>query len=160
MADAQDGGRAVVVMANANGTRKLMNEVIRAIAVAQNWTSWMPPTQASLVRKIDSTALFVRGSLNDWGTSLPLKRIAPLRYAATTDAVLPAGRVEFKIASEDWGTVDLGGTSGAAIGETRPAALSIDGGNLVLEVKTPGRYRFQLDARDDSVARVRVTRVR
>jgi CubicO group peptidase (beta-lactamase class C family) len=31
LADAKDGGRAVIVMANANGTRTLMNEVIRAM---------------------------------------------------------------------------------------------------------------------------------
>ena len=160
LADAQDGGRAVVLMANANGTRNLMNEVIRAIAVAQGWTSWMPPTHASLVGKIAATPLYVRGSLNEWGTSLSLKRVAPLRFAATTSSVLPVGRVEFKIASADWGTVDLGGTTDIPIATTRPADLSMGGGNLVLDVKAPGRYRFELDASDDSVARVRVTRMR
>jgi CubicO group peptidase (beta-lactamase class C family) len=159
LADAQGGGRAIVIMANANGTRNLMNEVIRAIAVAQGWTSWMPPTHASLVAKMRSTPLFVRGSLNDWGTSLALKPVAPLRYAATTDAALPAGRIEFKIASEDWAAVDLGGTSEAGIGSVRPAALSVGGGNLVFDVKRPGRYRFELDAADEAVARLRVTRV-
>ena len=159
LADAQDGGRAIVLMANANGARTLMNEVIRAIAVAQGWTDWMPPTHASLVAKIKSTPLFVRGSLNEWGTSLSFKRVAPLRFAATTSAVLPIGRVEFKIASADWGTVDLGGTTDTPIGTNRAAALTMGGGNLVLDIKAPGRYRFDLDATDDSVARLRVTRL-
>lgn len=159
LADAEDGGRGIVVMANSNGTRELMNQVIRAIAVAQGWTDWMPPTHASSVRKIDSTRLFIRGSFSDWGTSSPLKRFAPLRYAATTGSALPVGRVEFKIASEDWGSVDLGGAPDTAIGKLRPAALSMGGGNLVLEVAKPGRYRFELDATDDSVASLRVTRV-
>lgn len=159
LADAQGGGRAIVIMANANGTRNLMNEVIRAIAVAQGWASWMPPTHASLVAKILSTPLFVRGSLNDWGTGLALQKVAPLRYAATTDAALPKGRIEFKIASADWGAVDLGGTSEAAIGSARPAALSMGGGNLAFDVKVPGRYRFELDATDQAVARLRVIRV-
>lgn len=160
LADAQDGGRAIVLMANANGARSLMDEVIRAIAVAQGWKSWMPPTHAALVGKIKSTPLFVRGSLNEWGISLALKPLAPLRFAATTSSVLPAGRIEFKIASEDWGAVDLGGTNAAPIAAARPAPLGMGGGNLVLDVKVPGRYRFELDATDDSVARLRVTRLR
>ena len=147
-------------MANANGTRTLMNEVIRSIAVAQGWTSWVPPTHASLVAKMRSTPVFVRGSPNDWGTSLALKQVGRLRYVATTDTVLPAGKIEFKIASADWKAVDLGGASEAPIGSARPAALSMGGGNLVLDVKAPGRYRFELDATDDAVARLRVTRVR
>ena len=104
LADAKGGARAVVVMANANGSRNLMNEVIRAIAAAQGWTDWMPPTHPALVAKINSTPLFIRDRLNDWGTSLPMLRVAPLRYVATTPAALPAGRVEFKIASADWST--------------------------------------------------------
>jgi hypothetical protein len=42
---------------------------------------------------------------------------------------------------------------------TRQTALSFSDGNLVLQVSKPGRYRFELDARDDSVARLRLTRV-
>ncbi len=160
LADAQDCGRAIVIMANANGARSLMDEVIRAIAVAQGWTSWMPPTQAALVGRIRSTPLFVRGTLNNWRTSLPLKSVAPLRFAATTSSVLPVGRIEFKIASQDWSTVDLGGTTDAPIAANRPAILSMGGGHLVLDVKTPGRCRFELDATDDSMARLRVTRLR
>lgn len=159
LADAKSGGRAIVIMANADGTRHLMDEVIRAIAVAQGWKDWMPTTHASLVAKMRATPLFVRGSLNGWGTNLALRPVAPLRYAATTGAALPAGRIEFKIASEDWATVDLGATTDTAIRGTRPAALSMGGGNLVLDVKTPGRYRFELDATDVAVARLRVTRV-
>lgn len=158
LADDQDGGRAIVIMANANGTRSLMNEVIRAIATAHGWTSWMPTTHASLVAKINATPLYIRGSLNDWGTSLPLIQVAPLRFAATTER-LPAGRIEFKIASEDWSTVDLGGTSNTAVQLAKPAPLGMSGANLVLEVKTEGRYRFELDATNDSVARLRVTRL-
>ena len=66
------------------------------------------------------------------------------------------------IDNADWGAVDLGGASAAyaAVGSARPTALSMGGGNLVFEVKAPGRYRFELDASKDSEARVRVTRVR
>jgi len=138
LADAQDGGRAIVIMANANGTRSLMNEVIRAIATAHGWTSWMPPTHASLVAKIDATPLFIRGSLNDWGTSLPLIRVAPLRFAATTEP-LPTGRVEFKIASDDWATVDLGGASNTLVRLAKPAPLDMNGAQS--SVTAQGRDR-------------------
>jgi pullulanase len=117
-----------------------------------------PPTHAALVGKIKATPLFIRGSLNDWGSTLPLKPLAPLRYAGTS-GLLPAGRIEFKIASEDWATVDLGGASEVAVTAGQAAALSMGGGNLVFEVPAPGRYRFELDARDDAVTRLRVTRL-
>lgn len=160
LADGQDGGRAVVLMANANGTRRLMNEVIRAIAAAHGWTSWMPPTHASVVATIRSTPLFVRGSLNGWTTGLALQEVAPLRYVATTDTVLPVGRVEFKIASEDWVTVDLGAATATGLRPARPADLMPGGGNLVFEVKAPGRHRFELDASGDAAVRLRVAPVR
>jgi len=85
--------------------------------------------------------------------------VGRLRYAATTDTALPAGKIEFKIASADWGAVDLGGTAESAISGARPADLSMGGGNLVFDVKAPGRYRFELDATDAAAARLRVTRV-
>lgn len=166
LADTQGGGRAVVLMANSNGTRALMNEVVRAIAAAHGWADWMPPTHAALVGKIESTPLYIRGSWNNWGTALQLRRIGPLRFAASTSTVLPAGRLEFKIASADWAAVDLGAAArdGSAAASSphgntaRATALAMGGANLVLQVGRPGRYQFVLDARDDSVASLRVRR--
>ncbi len=158
-ADTKDGGRAVVVMANSNGTRSVMNELIRSVAVAQGWTDWMPPTHASLVAKVAATPVFIRGNFNDWATNMPMKAFAPQRFIATTASKVPAGRVEFKIASEDWSTVDLGSTAKVIGGTHRPIALSFGGGNLVLDLPKPGRYRFELDARDHSTAYLRVTKV-
>lgn len=56
--------------------------------------------------------------------------------------------------------VDLGAAAGAATGRLETAELSMGGANLALQVNKPGRYRFELDARADAVARLRVTRVR
>ncbi|MEK8046252.1 serine hydrolase [Ideonella margarita] len=162
LASPEDGGRAVVLMANSNDAIGLMNEVVRAIATAHGWTRWMPATQASVTETLTTTPMFVRGSLNDWGTGLALQKVAPGRYAGTTQHALPVGRVEFKIASGDWDTVDLGGASGAnaaAMTLAQPTALNLGGSNLVFDVPQPGRYRFELDTTSPTAIRLRITRV-
>ncbi len=160
VADDKNGGRAVVIMANGNGARPLMNELVRAVAAAHGWADWMPPTHQSLVNKMTRTPMFLRGSLNDWGLSLPLLPMAPLRYAATPAEPLPAGQVEFKLASQDWNTVDLGQAHTAPVKPGRRTALRVGGGNLVVQIDQPGRYRFELDLRDPEKAQLRVVRLR
>ncbi|MEK8050081.1 serine hydrolase [Ideonella sp. DXS22W] len=159
LADAEGGGRAIVLMANANGARSLMNEVIRAVAVAHGWTAWMPTTQSAVVARMEATPMFVRGSLNNWGTDLVLQAVAPRRFEATSQAELPAGPIEFKIASADWRTVDLGAASVPHIAPGAFADLTLGGANLHFNVPRPGRYRFEVDATDGAGARLRVSRL-
>ncbi len=153
LADQKDGGRSVVVMANANGAMPLINELVRGIAQALAWADWQAPTQAALKAKLQTTPLFVRGSLNDWGLGLPMQRLARHRFVATV--ALPAGRIEFKLASEDWGQVDLGLASDRApVGTQMP--LTVQGANVPFDVKKPGHYRFLVDMGHPSGPRVQI----
>jgi hypothetical protein len=156
LADQKDGGRSVVVMANANGAMPLMNELIRAIAQVQGWADWQAPTQAALQAQLHTMPLFLRGSLNDWGLSLPMQRLPRDRFVATV--ALPVGRIEFKLATEDWANVDLGLAPDRAT-VAGPMPLTLAGVNVPFDVTKPGRYRFELDMGHPSGPRVHVKRV-
>jgi CubicO group peptidase (beta-lactamase class C family) len=157
LASRQDGGRAVVVMANANGAMPLMLEVIRAIAQAHGWADWQAPTQAQLNAKLESTPLFLRGSMNDWGLSQPMQRVGPDRYVV--EVSLPAGPFEYKLATEDWGDVDLGADKDRK-SNSALTALTLQGANVSFDAKEAGRYRFELDTRAVGGPRVRVRRLK
>lgn len=135
---AMDGQRALIVMINANAF-ELIEEIRRAVAVAHGWHDLAPRrlTRAQVEAGFEAGPLYLRGSMNDWGTSAPMQRGEGRRY--TLELALPAGRHSFKFASADWQAVDLGA------GE---AGLAIAGGNLELEVPAAARYRFVLDASD------------
>jgi CubicO group peptidase (beta-lactamase class C family) len=153
LADRVDGGRAVVVMANANGAMGLIGEVIRAIAQVQGWADWQAITQAQLLARVQKTPLFVRGNFNDWGVSAPMQRLPRDRFVATVMA--PAGRLEFKLAAADWAAVDLG------LATDRPSAatylpLTVAGANVSFDVKAAGPVQIKLDMRHPSGPRVQM----
>ncbi len=133
-----DGRRALIVMINANAF-ELIEEIQRAVAVAHGWHDLAPQrlTRAQVEAGYDAGPLYLRGSMNDWGTTAAMTRVDGRRYVL--ELALPAGRHEFKFGSADWQAVDLGGGEGG---------LAIAGGNLVLEVPAAARYRFELDATD------------
>ena len=94
-----------------------------------------------------ATPLFVRGTMNDWGEQLPLFKQADGSYVI--EGPIPKGEYEFKLASADWATVDLGaapdGTGGLptiAPGGTLP--LEFGGGNIKLTLAADGIYRLTL----------------
>lgn len=90
-------------------------------------------------------ALFLRGTINNWDTQLPM------RYSNgyyLTNVVVAPGRYEFKIADADWQTVDLGAEVDEfmVLGQLHPVKLK--GSNLKVNLTTPGTYVFALDARN------------
>ena len=93
--------------------------------------------------KAADTPLFLRGSMNDWSTSMPLTRSDDGALAA--EPVLHAGEYQFKIASQDWRSADFG-TSGTdpLVDGAEVHNLVPHGGNIRLTVSAPGRYRFVL----------------
>ncbi len=110
-------------------------------ASAETPTLWVAP-----FKPFGTTPVFVRGGMNDWGTANPVVFKGAARYA--TDIAVEAGDYEFKVASEDWATVNLGAGEGAATqvmpGETY-TGLAPGGDNLMITIDTPGTYRFQID---------------
>lgn len=56
----------------------------------------------------ENTIIYLRGSFNNWDTSIPFKRISDGIYCIE-DITLFNGRDGMKIGSEDWKTVDVGG---------------------------------------------------
>ncbi len=153
-----DRQRGVVVMTNSNGAMPLMIEVIYAIAQVHGWADWQALNPAGLQERLQANPVFLRGSMNQWGLSAPLRRTGALTY--TADLALPAGRTEYKVAAADWAAVDLGQAQAAAAPGMAAAqhttSLVPAGPNLVLMVDRPGRYRFELDATGENGPVVRV----
>lgn len=93
-----------------------------------------------------STAVFVRGSLNDWGTRDAFEYIGEGEYRIAI--ALSAGDYEFKIASEDWSTVDFGALTDADkdVVENQSEALTRSGANMTFSAAIDATYVFSLDA--------------
>jgi CubicO group peptidase (beta-lactamase class C family) len=146
-------GRAVIVMANANGAMRLIDEVLRAVASAHGWSDRLPArlSVAQLRETFSASPLFLRGSMNGWGLDAPLAAAATAPERFVVDVELPAGRSDFKFAAPDWQRVDLGASS-----DGRADALELRGGNLRIELERAGRYRFTLDVSDPAAPRYTV----
>ena len=84
--------------------------------------------------------VYLRGSMYDWGTATALQSAG--EGVLVADVMLAAGDHQFKIGSDDWTLVDLGGESGEplTIGAP-PRALGRGGANLRLMGLAAGRYR-------------------
>ena len=96
------------------------------------------------VPPVRDVAIYLRGSMNDWGTQTRLEPAVGDKFTAMVS--LPKGSYQFKVASEDWKTVDLGSIgSDANTNDGAPHAVGTAGGNLVLTVAEPARYRVTLD---------------
>ncbi|GLS26247.1 pullulanase-type alpha-1,6-glucosidase [Marinibactrum halimedae] len=106
----------------------------------------------------DATTIYVRGSLNGWSTDNPMTYSGNNLY--TTSMSLAVGDYEFKIASEDWTTVDFGGngTDNAVVLDT-PKTLTAVGANLTLTISVAGNYQFFINAADSANPNVTIRAV-
>ena len=91
-----------------------------------------------------STTVYLRGAFNDWGPNSPMAYLDNGIYQI--DVALEAGDYEFKAASEDWSTVNLGGEHAPLVSLEAPSYLVQGGDNLMLGIAAAGNYRFALDA--------------
>ena len=94
------------------------------------------------------TPVFLRGAMNGWGTDDALVFKGAAHHTAIVE--LAAGSYEFKVASEDWATVNMGAAEGESNVVSVGAAftgLTQGGGNLTIEIAEEGTYRFELDGR-------------
>lgn len=75
---------------------------------------------------------------NDWGLG---PRLVAQGNDYIAELALPAGVHSFKLASEDWSTIDLG-APGPGPGATLP--LAFRGSNITLTIAEAGTYRFKV----------------
>lgn len=144
-------GDGIVVMANDFQGMALAEAIIRSAAARYGWSDL---ASRPFVSARDAGPLYLRGTMNDWGTASRFERIAAGRYAVEI-VVDKAGPVQFKIASADWKTFVLGAAlEDAEIGKVLP--LDPDGGDVQLMLPKPGRYRLVLDVPDTGEAIVRI----
>ena len=110
-------------------------------ASSETPTLWVVP-----FKPFGTTPVFVRGGMNGWGTDNMVVFKGAARYA--TSIALEAGDYQFKVASEDWSTVNLGAAEGASTQVTPAEAytsLAQGGGNLSITIDAAGTYRFEVD---------------
>lgn len=134
--------RSLVVLSNVDGLQAMDAAARLTMAL-----DGLPP--------LGDLPLFLRGSMNDWAATQPLRADGT---RLVTELDLPAGDHTFKIASEDWQRLDLGGDGSVQPG--RDHALLLRGGNLRLRTTAAGRWRFVLDLGDRRAPRLRVQALR
>lgn len=92
-----------------------------------------------------ATPVFVRGSLNGWGTADQLAFTGAATYSK--DIALTAGSYEFKVASEDWATINLGADDTATVNlDVSTRLLQGSQTNFTITIPADGTYNFHVDA--------------
>ena len=140
-----DTGDGIIVMSNGEEGLSLANEIIRTAANSYGWKGLQ--SRAFGVAR-DAGPIFVRGTMNDWGTSAKMISIGHNRFAATLH--ISAGPQSFKLASEDWSTFVLGASGQTSLVKVK--ALDAEGPDIKVDFPTEGMYRFVLDAPDGAQA--------
>ncbi|WP_446500444.1 pullulanase-type alpha-1,6-glucosidase [Parashewanella spongiae] len=103
-------------------------------------------------------SVFIRGSLNGWGTDDELVYQNDGTYSFTKS--IDAGDYEFKIATEDWSTVDFGAFTGEESVELdEVSAMASKGANIQLSIAESGNYQFTVIGPDINNLKILVTRV-
>lgn len=105
------------------------------------------------VRNLDAfseSGLFVRGSMNDWGTTDAMSYVGNGVYQAAV--ALTAGDYNFKVASEDWEIANYGGMPPDGEMTTLDAGFVAtpggDSGNISITIDEDGTYLFSADVSD------------
>jgi CubicO group peptidase (beta-lactamase class C family) len=143
-------GDGIVVMSNGEEGLALANEIIRTAANIYGWKG-LQSRAFGIAR--DSGPIFVRGTMNDWGTSAKMSSIGHNRFAVTIR--IPAGPQSFKLASEDWTTFVLGASGPTNVVKVK--VLDAEGPDIKVDFPIEGVYRFVLDAPDSAQAALTIT---
>ncbi len=107
-------------------------------------------------RPYGATTIYLRGSLTDWGTSMPFQYIGADQYQVTM--TLEAQNYEFKFADADWADINYGaGDDGGAMELGVGKTLVFNGGNLNLTFPAAGDYTFTIDASEPTAPVFTVT---
>ncbi len=90
------------------------------------------------------TTIYIRGDMNEWGTTDAFTYVDSGIY--TADLTLDAGTYGFKIASDDWSTINRGAGPIELEADQRTVSLSNNGANMSLTIDTAGDYTFTLNS--------------
>lgn len=144
----ETSGDGIVVMTNGEGGMTLADDITRAIADELGWTEFR---SRSLAAALAAGPIFVRGSMNGWSTTMPLRSVGTGRWS--TALALQPGDYTFKIASEDWKSLVLGTDNiKPIVGTVDRIPLASGANDIALKVASPGEYRFTLQADDTGSA--------
>ncbi|MDH4013506.1 MAG: DUF3372 domain-containing protein, partial [Chromatiales bacterium] len=107
-----------------------------------------------------TTTTFVRGGFNDWGTGNPMIQVGDSAVLETTVNV-GAEAYEFKIAEENWSTINCGGPDysspmAVAVGSPTTLNCSRNPSNLSATFNSAGNVKFSLDTSDTANPRLTV----
>jgi len=91
------------------------------------------------------TTVFIRGTMNDWSTNDAMAFTGSDTYEVTV-ALEADTQYEFKVASEDWSTVDFGASESNVVEAAQPLTLSRGGSNLNFTPANSGNYIFTVNA--------------
>lgn len=156
---APDGEDAVVSLGNAY-----------IMAASNNNLSFTPAADGNYVFSVDATdtaapvltinneepysgtTVYLRGSMNDWGVTDDMAYDGDGIYFA--EFTLEEGEYEFKAASEDWETVNLGLGDSIEVGEYVTAVQGAD--NISIMIQEAGDYVFSVDASDTAAPLISV----
>lgn len=124
---------------------KKPNGDIGSVTVGEDGTTSAPyPRGTEPPMPVESVPFYLRGSMNDWSTKNQMIAAGKDKYAVSI--ALKPGNYEFKLGSEDFNTIDLGGspaTQDVLVGAAK--VLLPAGQNLKLNVAQEMVYEFVLD---------------
>jgi CubicO group peptidase (beta-lactamase class C family) len=125
--------------------RKEPNGDFSSVATTEDGTTSKPrPRATEPPIPVASTPFYLRGSMNDW--SIKNQMIATGKDRYTTSISLKPGSYEFKLGSEDFNIIDLGGSPAMQdIAVDAPKTLLAVGQNLKINIVREGVYEFVLD---------------
>jgi pullulanase len=91
------------------------------------------------------TTIYLRGGMNGWGEADAFSYVGANKYSV--DINITARNYEFKVASSDWATVNLGaGAAGNTLTLGTPKIIETSNDNLRMDFAETATYNFLLDA--------------
>lgn len=108
----------------------------------------MPTLEVKPGKPLGNTAVFIRGSLNGWGAPASDEIVfddASRSYSVIYGLEASENAYQFKFASEDWSTVDMGYSAFDMSADADALALTDVNGNIAIKVDKSSSYLFKLD---------------
>ena len=152
-----DGDRLVVAEMNLTlAIRRDDRGAVQALEVIEGGDPLRLLRTTDPMQRLDSAPMHIRGLMNDWGLG---PRLVAQGNDYIAELALPAGVHSFKLASEDWSTIDLGAPGPGAIAPGATLPLAFRGSNITLTIAEAGTYRFRVTkTADGAVLGVEVVR--